>query len=244
MKHVFIIVLLACTIRLDAQTNFYQAVKIEFEKTVYVRQLTKALQPEWYERIKDRLPETALTYYNFMGDTARSIYRTGREVPRDPKLTYQSFAENNVVYNDYISGSTISQKPVFEETFLVQDSLAKIKWKITPDVRTIAGFECHKAIGLLEDSITLFAFYADEILVRGGPESAHGLPGMILGLGIPRLHTTWFATKVEINGIDMNRVRPETKGKKTTRKAMIQSLDKVLKNFGAVSKGMVWQYII
>jgi GLPGLI family protein len=244
MKHVFIIVLLACTIRLDAQTNFYQAVKIEFEKTVYVRQLTKALQPEWYERIKDRLPETALTYYNFMGDTARSIYRTGREVPRDPKLTYQSFAENNVVYNDYISGSTITQKPVFEETFLVQDSLAKIKWKITPDVRTIAGFECHKAIGLLEDSITLFAFYADEILVRGGPESAHGLPGMILGLGIPRLHTTWFATKVEINGIDMNRVRPETKGKKTTRKAMIQSLDKVLKNFGAVSKGMVWQYII
>jgi GLPGLI family protein len=244
MKHVFIIVLLACTIRLDAQTNFYQAVKIEFEKTVYVRQLTKALQPEWYERIKDRLPETALTYYNFMGDTARSIYRTGREVPRDPKLTYQSFADNNVVYNDYISGSTITQKPVFEETFLVQDSLAKIKWKITPDVRTIAGFECHKAIGLLEDSITLFAFYADEILVRGGPESAHGLPGMILGLGIPRLHTTWFATKVEINGIDMNRVRPETKGKKTTRKAMIQSLDKVLKNFGAVSKGMVWQYII
>ena len=244
MKHVFIIVLLACTILLDAQTNFYQAVKIEFEKTVYVRQLTKALQPEWYERIKDRLPETALTYYNFMGDTARSIYRTGREVPRDPKLTYQSFADNNVVYNDYISGSTITQKPVFEETFLVQDSLAKIKWKITPDVRTIAGFECHKAIGLLEDSITLFAFYADEILVRGGPESAHGLPGMILGLGIPRLHTTWFATKVEINGIDMNRVRPETKGKKTTRKAMIQSLDKVLKNFGAVSKGMVWQYII
>ena len=140
MKHVFIIVLLACTIRLDAQTNFYQAVKIEFEKTVYVRQLTKALQPEWYERIKDRLPETALTYYNFMGDTARSIYRTGREVPRDPKLTYQSCADNNVVYNDYISGSTITQKPVFEETFLVQDSLAKIKWKITPDVRTIAGF--------------------------------------------------------------------------------------------------------
>jgi GLPGLI family protein len=244
MKHIMIIALLASTIRLDAQTNFYQAVKIEFEKTVYVRQLTKALQPEWYERIKDRLPETALTYFNFMGDTSRSIYRTGREVPRDPKLSYQSFADNNIVYNDYTAGSTISQKPVFEETFLVQDSLSKIKWKITPDVRTIAGFECHKAIGLLEDSITLFAFYADEILVRGGPEGAHGLPGMILGLGIPRLHTTWFATKVEINGIDMNKVKPESKGKKTTRKAMIQSLDKVLKNFGSLSKGLVWQYII
>jgi GLPGLI family protein len=49
------------------------------------------------------------------------------------------------VYNDYLTGTTISQKPVFEKTFLMQDSLAKIKWRLTPDTRTIAGFECRKA---------------------------------------------------------------------------------------------------
>ena len=44
-----------------AQSPFLNTVKIEFEKVVYVRQLYKALEPEWYERIKDRLPETGIS---------------------------------------------------------------------------------------------------------------------------------------------------------------------------------------
>ncbi len=93
---------------------------------------------------------------------------------------------------------------MFEETFLIEDSLLKIKWKLTPDTRTIAGYECRKAVGILSDTITLFTFYTDELMITGGPEGIHGLPGMILGIGIPRLHTTWFATKVEINNINTN----------------------------------------
>lgn len=229
---------------LPAQTRFLSSVKIEFEKTVYARQLTKDLQPEWYERIKDRIPETAITYFNFMGDTAQSIYSPGRDVSASPGNMYQGMSDKNIVYNNYSANKTISQKPVFEETFLMDDSMAKICWKITADVRNIAGFDCRKAIGLLEDSITIFAFYTDEILISGGPEGAHGLPGMILGLGMPRIHTTWFATKVEINGVDMTRVKPETKGKKTTRKEMIQSLDKVLKNWGSNARNFKWQFLI
>ena len=110
------------------------------------------------------------------------------------------------------------KKPVFEETFLVQDSLVKIKWKLTADTRLIAGFECRKAIGIIDDSIAVFAFYTDEILITGGPEGIQGLPGMILGVGIPRLHTTWFATKVEVNGVTTDKITPATKGKKTDRK--------------------------
>src|SRR5687767_13092801 len=183
---------------LYAQTPFHSNVKIEFEKTVYVRQLYKSLEPEWYERIKDRLPQTSITYYDFVGDTTKSLFKPGRETQYDPRSFYQGIADKNIVYNDYASGTTITQKPVFEETFLVQDSLVNIKWKITSDTRNIAGFECRKAIGTIDDTITVFAFYTDEILINAGPESVNGLPGMILGLGMPRIHTTWFATKVEL----------------------------------------------
>ena len=81
-------------------------------------------------------------------------------------------------------------------------------------------------------------------MITGGPESINGLPGMILGMGIPRLHSTWFATKVEVNGVNMNAVNPATKGKKTTQKAMVESLDKVLKNWGAEGKKLVLIYMI
>lgn len=227
-----------------AGAQFHSAVKVEFEKTVYVRQLFKAMEPSWYERIKDRLPETSLSYFEFTGDTTASIYKPGKEMPYDPRSPYQGIADKNIVYNDYRHGRTVTQKPVFEEVFLVQDSLLKIRWKLTADTRTIAGFDCRKAIGFIDDSIAVFAFYTDEILITGGPESANGLPGMILGLGMPRIHTTWFATKVELNGIDAGKIKPESKGKKVTRQTMLQSLDKVSKNWGDYGKNMLWNFVI
>jgi GLPGLI family protein len=245
MKKIFI----ACSLLLafaasTAQTKFLNTVKIEFEKTVYVRQLVKAVEPEWFEMIKDRLPESSVSYFDFVGDTTRSLYKPGREVAFDPRSPINGLADKNVVYNDYQTKTTITQKPVFEETFLVQDSLLHIKWKLTADTRNIAGFECRKAVGIIDDSIAVFAFYTDEILVNGGPESANGLPGMILGMGIPRIHTTWFATKVEINGVDLKKVVPVSKGKKVDRKTMISSLDKVLSEWGSYGKNLVFNYVI
>jgi len=62
---------------------------------------------------------------------------------------------------------------------------------------------------------------------------------MILGMGIPRIHTTWFATKVEVNGVNTSSVKPATKGKKVTRQNMFQSLEKVMKEWGTYSKMFV-----
>ena len=148
------------------------------------------------------------------------------------------------MYTDFKKGQTISQKPVYEETFLVTDSLLRIKWRITPDIRNIAGFDCRKAIGIINDSIAVFAFYTDELMISGGPEAIHGLPGMILGVGIPRLHCTWFATKVEVLNVNMNSVIPATKGKKVNRQTMIRALDKVLKNWGTYGSKMIVNFLI
>ena len=243
-KKTVLLILIIVSALANAQTIFSSRIKVEFEKTVYVRQLYKELEPEWYERIKDRLPLSAISYFDFIGDTTRSVFKPGKEVPVDPRTFYRGIADKNVVYTDYINAKVVMQKPVFEETFLVEDSVAKIKWKLTADTRIIAGFECRKAIGILNDSIGIFAFYSDELLVPGGPESAHGLPGMILGMGVPRLHTTWFATKVEVNGVNMNSVVPATKGKKVNYKTMIESIDKVLKNWGDYGKNMVLNFMI
>jgi GLPGLI family protein len=245
MKSNFLIaVVLLLSSGARGQTSFHKTVKIEFEKTVYVRQLYKEVSPRWYDMIKDRLPETFISYSDFTGDNAKSIYKPGREVPSDPRMRNDFAADKNVVYTDFITGRSTTQKPVFEETFLVEDSLAKIKWKLTADTRVIAGFECRKAVGIMNDSIGVFAFYTDELMISGGPESVHGLPGMILGMGVPRLHTTWFATKVEVNGVNMNAVTPATKGKKVNYKTMIESLDKVLKNWGAEGKKLLMIYMI
>jgi GLPGLI family protein len=229
---------------LSAQASFLNTVKIEYEKTVYTRQLYKDLYPaQTYERYKNQIPETTISYFDFIGDTTRSIFKPGRETSYDPR-GWRIFANENVIYTDYKAQKTIAQKPVYEETFLIEDSLANIEWKLTADTRIIAGFECKKAIGIIHDSIAVFAFYADELLIPGGPESIHGLPGMVLGMGVPRLHTTWFATKVEVNGVNLNSVKPATKGKKVNYQQMIRSVNDVLKQWGDYGKNIVIAFMI
>ncbi len=239
-------ILLLSSTSLLAQANFFSSIKVEYEKTTSVRQLMKDLQENdsWYEQNKDRYPVSVLSYYEFTGDTARSIYKPGKEIPADPRLWWRPVADKNVVYNEYASGRTISQKPVFEETFLMEDSLLKIKWKITTDLRNIAGYECRKAIGLINDSITVFAFYSDELLINGGPEGLHGLPGMILGVGIPRLHCTWFATKVEVNGVNLKPVTPPAKGRKVSRTEMMSRLGKLADEWGTYGSKLLVNFVI
>ncbi len=247
MKKTVLSTILLCTIVLgqaQTQTHFFGKVKIEFEKTLNVHASYKTMDPQWFERIKERLPKEAITYHQFIGDSTRSIYKPGKEADIDPRSWYRPVADKNVVFTDYKTGKTIAQKPVFEETFLMEDSLVKIKWKLSPDTRMIAGYECRKAIGILADTIAVFAFYTDELMISGGPEGIHGLPGMILGVGIPRLHATWFATKVEVFDVNMNAVTPATKGKKVDRPTMMNSLNQVLRQWGEYGGKLIVNFAI
>ena len=230
----------------NSQIRFLPTIKVDFEKTTSVRQLMKDMEEgnSWFEQNKDRYPVSLINYYEFTGDTSHSIYKPGKEVHVDSRSWYRPVGDKNVVFTDYKKGISISQKPVFEETFLIEDSLLKIKWKLTNDTRTIAGYDCRKAIGILNDSIAVFAFYTDELLVTGGPEGIQGLPGMILGMGIPRLHATWFATKVEVNDINLNKVTPATKGKKVTRTALMKSLEVISKDWGDYGSKLEVNFII
>ncbi|MDP4264097.1 MAG: GLPGLI family protein [Bacteroidota bacterium] len=227
-----------------SQQVFLDKVSIDYVKTVAVWPLMKEIEPEWFEQSKDHMPKETVSYFNFTSDGNKSLYKRTKEAEVPRGMWFQPFADNNLVYNDYTTGTTISQKPVFEETYLIKDSLIHIKWKMTADTRIIAGFECRKAVGILFDTVAIFAFYTDEIMISGGPEGINGLPGMILGVGIPRLHTTWFATKVEATDVNSKAVVPATKGKNTTRNNMLGSLDKALKEWEEWGQKMILAFVI
>lgn len=137
----------------------------------------------------------------------------------------------NVVYSDLKNGKGIVQKEFYERTFLVKDSLRKIKWKITDETRIIAGYTCRRANALVLDSIYVVAFYSDEIHVSAGPESFHGLPGMILGVAVPHENVTWFATKVT-ETVEPKPLVPPKKGKEVNNKQLYDEIVKAISNVG------------
>ena len=218
-----------------AQEKFIVKGKIEFEKKVNMhKQLDSEEDDTWREMVKKMVPATKVSYFDMYFDGNKTIYMPGREAVTTQKAPdwFDGPANDNIVFSNLDQQSVVSQKTVFDNIFNVQDSVRKINWKITPDTRTIAGIECRKATAIIMDTVFVVAFYAEQVVTPGGPESFAGLPGMILGLAIPRLFTTWFATKVELTDVKETVLVPPKKGKKTTSSDLRAQLKPSMKDWG------------
>lgn len=219
----------------SAQEQFIVKGKIEFEKkTSLHKQIENDADETWREMIKKMVPAVKTTYFDLYFDNNKTLYTPGREVISTPKAPewFDGPANDNIVFTDLSEKKVISQKTVFDNIFNVQDSIRKFNWKITSDTRTIANIECRKATAIIMDTVFVVAFYAEQIIPSGGPEFFAGLPGMILGLAVPRLFTTWFATKLEMVDVKETVLVPPKKGKKTTGNDLKIQLKPSMKNWG------------
>ncbi|MEJ5088500.1 GLPGLI family protein [Sphingobacterium faecium] len=124
---------------------------------------------------------------------------------------YSPFISDSKTYINVKDNSFLKLLPFGDEELLMKDSLPTVKWKYTDEYRNIAGYDCRRANGIIQDSIYVVAFFANQIPVPAGPELIHGLPGMILGVSIPSMNINMFATKVELNNIPVSKVLTKKK---------------------------------
>ena len=203
----FVLLLTIClSIRgMSQNAVFITSGKIEFEKKLNLYDVIKQWGDDesWSDVMKKAIPKFKIDYYDLTFTPNKSLYKAGRDNSYNNKMPQwmeEQPGDNNVIESDLEGRKFISQKIVLGQTFLLEDSLRKIKWKITDETKLIAGFNCRRANAIIMDSIYVVAFYTDEILAPGGPESFTGLPGMILGLALPHEHVSWFATKSSTDG--------------------------------------------
>ncbi|MES2418264.1 MAG: GLPGLI family protein [Bacteroidota bacterium] len=154
------------------------------------------------------------------------------------------YANNLVSLNRKNRRLRTTQKTLFEETLLLNENMEHIKWKITDEERTIAGYNCIRANGLLWDSVYVVAFYAEQIPISGGPESFNGLPGMILGLALPDEHVSWFATAIEVNVVKAGAIKPPNKGEIIQREAISAKLAKLFPNNLLIYREMLKLFLL
>lgn len=147
--------------------------------------------------------------------------------------------QSNITYTDLTTNTFTTEKKFFEETFLVKDSPRKINWKLTSEMRDIAGYECRRANAVIMDSVYVVAFYTDKIPVSGGPESFTGLPGMILGVALPHDNITWFAKTVTDKSVPVTEIKPPTKGKPIDNKGVLETITKVFSRWGSQASSMI-----
>ncbi|MBS1750763.1 MAG: GLPGLI family protein [Bacteroidetes bacterium] len=243
-KNVFILLSIVLFAASFSKAQFILKGKIEFERTVNIYKQMELEDDGWATTLKKQTPEFKHTYFNLIFSEGKTLYEPGRESREKPTPFGEGPATSNIVYTDLDNQKTVAAKQVFDESFLIQDSLRKYNWHITKDTRKIAGFECKRAFTIIMDSVFVVAFYTDEIVSSGGPESFQGLPGMILGLVIPRLYTNWYATKVELEQVKAADILPPKRGKSSNYSDMEKTVQKSLKRWGKWGTKYIWQIMI
>lgn len=242
-RTLIIIALLAFISRLSAQQQFITKGKIEYERKTNQHALMDD-NSLFDDMAKKSLPKFVTYYYDLTFKDGKSIYKPGREADTKQNRFWGILEADNIILDNLDSGTCISQKSIFGSTYLIADSLRKIDWKISTETRKIAGFDCRKAVGKVLDSIIVVAFYTEEILPSGGPESFSGLPGMILGIAIPKMHTTWYATKLQVIDVADKDLAAPKKGKKYEGKDFRGQIKDIMKDWGDEGKKLQWQIML
>lgn len=241
-KLLFLFILIGSSDLVLAQQLFLYHGNIEYERRINVhRQFeTNDEEGDWWKDFIKRQPRFQNSYFNLSFNKERSIYKPGKEADTKVEPWMVGPAKENSVLTDFKGQKYTSRRSVFEQTFIVSDSTEKLQWKISNEMREIAGFQCRKAVAVISDSVYVVAFYTEEIPVSGGPESFGGLPGMILGLAVPRLYTTWFATKVELVEPAGSVFTINEKGRKIAPKELAPLLKTSFTDWGKRGEKFIW----
>jgi GLPGLI family protein len=220
MKKANSILLLLTIIGFHAKAQlFIDKAVIEFEVKTNVKKTMGTGQ--WADMLKENMPQFKTAYYQYSFSGNKSIYKFNRwdEGPKVPEFMRRD-DEQQIYFFDYNTNKTFQQKAIVGSNFFLEDSISKIDWRLTNESRVIAGFNCRKAIGKIMDSVYVFAFYTDEILIPGGPCTINGLPGMILGVTIPRMYVSFIATKLTISNVIEAEIKPVTAKKFSSKDAL------------------------
>lgn len=240
MKNTALLLLFCLVTGWSYSQSVIEAGYIEYERKTNIHKFNE--DNEWFARMKDQVDKYHISYFDLNFNTEKSLYKPGREVPGQKMGWFAPPAIDNTVYTDFKAGSVVESKSIFENTILITDSLRKVKWKITNEFRDVAGYECRKAVGTIYDSVVVVAFYTDQIAVSTGPENFNGLPGAILGMAIPRMWTTWFATKVvrASPGVPQPVMEAPKKGKNTTPQKVKEEVTVAVKDWGNYVNKILW----
>lgn len=162
---------------------------------------------------------------------------------------------NDITFTDITAKRKVEQRELFNKTFVIEDSIRSLNWKISPETKTILDHTCRKATAqriqqgfrmIMEndqvkreqvtDTVSIIAWFTDAIPLFAGPEQYQGqLPGLILEMDINNGGTRYIAK--EISGkADFSQIK-EPKGKKITPREFATEREKMMREMEANGGG-------
>ncbi len=123
---------------------------------------------------------------------------------------------NDVIHVNFNTGKRTEKRELFDKTFIIDDSISSLKWKMTGETKTILNHNCMKAVATristqmrmnmdngkmerkeVQDTANIIAWFTSDIPVSAGPGEYQGqLPGLILEMDVNNGRQTYIASSI------------------------------------------------
>ena len=163
---------------------------------------------------------------------------------------------NDVLYTNFETSKKVEKRELFEKTFVIDDTINKLKWKMTGETKTILGQPCMKATSNristrtmmnmdngkmerkeIQDTSNIVAWFTSTIPVSAGPAEFQGqLPGLILEMDIKEGTQIFKATGISEKA-DLAIIKEPTGKKRYTSTEFKKEREKMMKEMEQNNQG-------
>ncbi len=193
--------------------------------------------------MEQQMPKTSTDQFELSFGNNQSLWKQAEKETGDDDGTFTSSGggaqirmvvggNDDVLYNNFDTKKKVEKRELFGKTFIIDDTLSSLKWKMTGETKTILDMPCMKATATrtstrtqvnmdngkmerkeISDTSMIVAWFTSSIPVSAGPAEFQGqLPGLILEMDI-KDGTQKFKAISYTEKTDLDDVK-EPKGKK------------------------------
>jgi GLPGLI family protein len=154
---------------------------------------------------------------------------------------------DDILYCNLENQEKTEKRMLYDKAFLIEDTITKLKWKLTGETKTILNYVCVKAettrirkdyISTMEggtlgkkevdDTTKILAWFTSAIPVSAGPSEFQGqLPGLILELDMNNGELLYKAVSFDEKA-DISAIKAPTGKKKYTQKEFLKEKEKLM----------------
>ncbi len=165
--------------------------------------------------------------FELISSNGISLYKKEEKQDYNQNVTIMGAGgSEDIIYKNHKKNEFVNQTDFMSRTFLIQDKLSKLNWKITDETQKIGNYSCRKAV-LKRGDNNIIAWFTDEISSNDGPREYYGLPGLILKVKTKSIIIE--ATNISVSKEKADIKKP-TKGKKVTREEFERIKEEKLNN--------------
>lgn len=230
-KALFSCIFLFGSLIINAQNN---SGVISYQEIIYTKPDLKQAEEQGWAEWASMVPDSVIFYKTLTFNSEASSFNNVpmEEEPGEQnmvKMMMRRYANpNNLTYRNVKENKFVEQKDFMGKTFLIKGEPEEKKWKMTGEMREIAGYPCLKAE--YEDSTGVVdAWFTMQIPVSIGPETYGQLPGIILELYNPKEKKRLTANKVELKEVLAEEFVEPNKGKEVTREEFYEIVREKMK---------------